>query len=233
MTSRPDDEGALRPPDGNKILRESLTVLQVPRLLGRAPRLARSAARGSGQVAMFLPGLRANDLSNLPMRRFLDRRGFRTHGWGLGVNDGNVRERLPAVIERVSDLAATNGPVALVGWSLGGVIAREVARERPEVVRRVITYGTPVVGGPLYTAVTGVYTDEERREIAERIAERNRIPIERPITAMYSRNDGIVAWRACVDDFSPEVENIEITSTHVGMGIDPDVWEVVADRLGR
>ena len=111
------------------------------------------------------------------------------------------------------------------------MIAREVARERSELVSQVITFGTPVVGGPLYTSITGVYTMEERRLIAERIAERNQIPIEVPITALYSKRDGIVAWQACIDTFSPDVTMIEIRSTHVGMGIDPDVWQIVSERL--
>ena len=119
----------------------------------------------------------------------------------------------------------------MIGWSLGGVLAREVARERSELVSQVITYGTPVVGGPLYTSVSGVYTAEERREIAQRVAERNRVPIEVPITAMYSKRDAIVAWRACIDDLNPDVTMIEITSTHIGMGLDPDVWQIVAERL--
>ncbi len=228
------DDGELRPPAGNKILAESLTVLQLPRLAFRTPALLARSARGTSQPTLLIPGLRANDVSNLPIRSFLNQRGFRTHGWGLGVNRGDVQGMLPSVLARVEQIFDRAGePVHLVGWSLGGVLAREVARERSELVAQVITYGTPVVGGPLYTSVTGVYSPEERREIAARIAERNRVPIEVPITALYSKRDGIVAWRACIDTFSPDVDNVEVTSTHIGMGIDPDVWQIVADRLAR
>lgn len=223
----------LRPPSGNKILKESLTVLQLPRLLFNTPRLL-AGPKGTQQPALFLPGLKAGDASNLPMRSYLRQRNFRTFGWGLGTNNGDVAGQLPAVIARVEELFdRCEEPISIVGWSLGGVMARETARERPELVAQVITYGTPVVGGPLYTSVTGVYTPEERRAIAERVAARNRIPIEVPITALYSKNDGIVSWQACLDTFSPIVENIEVRSTHVGMGIDPDVWRIVASRLGR
>lgn len=224
--------GPLRPPQGNKILKESLTVLQVPRLAFRAPSLIFRAPRGTKQPVLFLPGLKAGDSSNAPMRSFLRQKNFKAYGWGLGTNNGDVEGQLPAVITRAEELFERSAePIALVGWSLGGVLAREVARERPELISQVITYGTPVIGGPLYTSVSGVYTPEQRRLIAERVAERNQIPIEVPITAMYSKRDGIVAWRACIDDFSPDITMIEITSTHVGMGIDPDVWQIVSERL--
>lgn len=226
------DATTLRPPSGNKILKESLTVLQVPRLAFRTPALLFQAPRGTEQPVLMLPGLKAGDASNAPMRSFLRRKNFRVWGWGLGTNNGDVRGQLPKVVARVEELFERAGePINLVGWSLGGVLARELARERPELVSQVITYGTPVVGGPLYTSVTGVFTPEERQEIAERVAERNRIPIEVPITALYSKRDGIVAWRACIDDFSPDVTMIEVRSTHVGMGIDPDVWQIVSERL--
>ncbi len=233
MRKDQNDGSDLMPPSGNKYLKESLTVLQVPRLLFFTPRLLRGA-RGSKQPALFIPGLKAGDASNLPIRTYLRQRNFRTFGWGLGTNNGDVDARLPAVIDRVEELFELCGePISLVGWSLGGVIAREVARERAELVAQVITYGAPVVGGPLYTLVGGVYTPDQRVAIAAMIAERNKIPIEVPITAIHSRNDGIVSWQACIDDFSPDVENLETTSSHVGMGIDPDVWEIVATRLGR
>jgi len=227
-----DAAGPLRAPQGNKILKESLTILQVPRLALRTPSLLFRTKRGTKQPVLFLPGLKAGDASNAPMRSFLKQKNFKAYGWGLGTNNGDVEGQLPAVIARAEELFdRSEEPIALVGWSLGGVIAREVARERPELISQVITYGTPVVGGPLYTSVSGVYSPAERVLIAERIAERNQIPIDVPITAMYSKRDGIVAWRACIDDFSPDITMIEITSTHVGMGIDPDVWQIVSERL--
>lgn len=97
--------------------------------------------------------------------------------------------------------------MALVGWSMGGVLSRETARRRPDLVAQVITFGTPVLGGHAFA------------------------PIRVPITAMWSRRDGVVSPRACIDDFSPNVVNVEVSSTHLGMGIDPDVWLEVARRL--
>ena len=123
-------------------------------------------------------------------------------------------------------------PVSLVGWSLGGVIAREVARQHPEAVRRVITYGTPVVGGPMFTAVArpvGPEASVAARRVAERLDLES--PIQVPLTVVFTKRDGIVSWEACIDRSSPYAEHVEVSSTHIGMGLDPDVWRVVADRL--
>ena len=113
------------------------------------------------------------------------------------------------------------------------MLAREVARDNPESVRSVTTYGTPVVGGPRFTTAAGLYTGSQLDVIAKMITEREQTPIIPPVTAIYSRNDGVVAWRACLDPFDNEAEHVEVRSTHLGMGLDPDVWYAVADRLER
>ena len=92
----------------------------------------------------------------------------------------------------------------------------------------------PVVGGPNYTAVAGAYTHEVREHVTRVTAELDaQRPIKMPLTVIYSRRDGIVAWRACIDRVSPDAEHVEVRSTHIGMGVDPDVWAVVAERLHR
>jgi pimeloyl-ACP methyl ester carboxylesterase len=122
--------------------------------------------------------------------------------------------------------------VALVGWSLGGVIAREVAREHPEAVRCVVTYGTPVVGGPTFTRGANRVDPNERARITALVEQLDADrPIAAPVTALLSRRDGVVSWTACLDLVSPRVEHAEVRSTHVGMGIDPDVWLTVARAL--
>jgi pimeloyl-ACP methyl ester carboxylesterase len=123
--------------------------------------------------------------------------------------------------------------VRVVGWSLGGVLARETARRRPELVERVVTLGSPVVGGPKYTLAAsfyrrqGVDLDALEREIAELDA----TPIRVPITALYSRSDGVVAWRACIDRVSPHVEHVEVGGSHAGLGFRAEVYRIVAERL--
>jgi pimeloyl-ACP methyl ester carboxylesterase len=211
---------------------EAGSALEAARLVGATRRL-RAMPRGDGRVVIDIPGWRAPEVSGLPVRRYLSWLGYDARGWGLGTNTGDPARDARLLLETVTELAAESGrSVSLVGWSLGGVIAREVARQRPDLVHRVITYGTPVVGGPSYTAVAGAYTHEARQH-ATRVTARLDAdrPIRVPLTVIYSRRDGIVSWRACLDRVSPHVEHVEVRSTHLGMGIDPDVWAVVAQRL--
>jgi pimeloyl-ACP methyl ester carboxylesterase len=222
------------PPPLRTVLAELGSGLSAVRLVGAAPRLL-AAPRGDGHTVVDIPGWKAPELSGAPVRAYLRHLGYDARGWGFGTNTGDPRrdvERLRrGVLEAVS---AGGSPVSLVGWSLGGVIAREVARREPEAVRRVITYGTPVVGGAQFTAVARAYSPSDSTaadEISRRLDAES--PIRVPLTALFTRRDGIVAWQACIDRFSPLVEHVEVASTHIGMGVDPDVWEIVADRLAR
>ncbi len=213
---------------------ESTSALEAARLVAARRRLS-SMPRGDGRVVIDIPGWRAPEVSGLPVRRYLSWLGYDARGWGLGTNTGDPERDARLLAETVVELAAESGrAVSLVGWSLGGVIAREVARRRPDLVHRVVTYGTPVVGGPSFTAVAGRYSHEVRRH-ATRVTARLDAdrPIRVPITVVYSRRDGIVSWEACLDRNSPDVEHVEVRSTHLGMGVDPDVWGVVATRLAR
>ncbi len=218
------------PPPRRAQLGEVRGVVEPARLLRAAPWLTR-APRGDGGVVIDLPGWRAPEASGAPLRAYLRALGHDARPWGLGTNGGNPERDAERLIER---LAAAHGaaPVSLVGWSLGGVVAREVARTVPERVRRVITFGTPVVGGPTYTIAARSYGAAESRRVA-RLAERLEAErlIEVPITVILTRRDGVVDWRACVDRRSPVVRHVEVGSTHLTLGIDPDVWWTVATAL--
>ncbi len=209
--------------------------VQVARLLAAAPRLA-GAPRGDGGPVIDAPGWRAPESAGAPLRRYLRWLGHDAHGWGLGVNAGTDPERDgERLAERVVAAHRRTGrPVALVGWSLGGVLAREAARHVPDAVRAVVTFGSPLVGGPAHTIAAARYGQAEcdrLTALVERLdADR---PIRVPITAILTRADGVVHWRACIDHRSPRVEHVEVGSTHLGLGLDPDVWAVVADRLAE
>jgi poly(3-hydroxyalkanoate) synthetase len=141
------------------------------------------------------------------------------------------------VVEQVEKLCRkAGGPVRLVGWSLGGYLVREAARERPELVERVTTLAAPIIGGPTYTASAPMYIKRgyDLHEICQTVLERERRPIIVPVFAVYSRSDGVVAWRACIDRFdNPRVEHHEVRSSHLGMVSSPRVFRVVAELLAR
>lgn len=215
-------------PEPSQRLRELRTPIEPLRMLLQSPMVLRTP-RGDGRRLVAIPGYGAPDASLAPLRGFLAGRNHRPHGWGLGVNRGDVGTALPFVVELVRSLAEDSGRrVNLVGWSLGGVLAREIAREHPALVHRVATLGTPIYG-PRHTLTRRVYTDEQLAEIEAQIDVRARTPITRPLRAIYSRNDGVVDWRACIDDATPGADNVEVSSSHFGIGIDPDVWRSLAE----
>lgn len=207
-------------------------ALEWVRLIASAPRLM-TAPAGNGGPVMLVPGFMTHELVMAPLCAYLSSLGHDARGWGRGTNTGvverDVVETLPVLRQR-AELAGR--PVALVGWSLGGVISRELAREAPELVDCVITYGTPVVGGPSYTVVADHYGPEVCARVAREAADRERSrPLRVPVTAVFTRFDGVVSWPACLDHTNPCVEHVEVRSTHVGMGLDPDVWWTVARAL--
>jgi len=195
---------------------------------------ARSQRTTEPRTAVLLPGFGMGPRSMRVMESFLRRRGHRVRDWGLGRNTGDAR-RLRSKLRSVVDesIAAHGEPVALVGWSLGGYIAREYAREHPTDVRRVVTLGSPVIGGPRYTATAEWYRSQghDLDEIERAVADRYATPLQVPVTAIYSRRDGVVAWQACIDRWSPGVRHVEVSETHVGLGFAPRVLAIVADAL--
>jgi pimeloyl-ACP methyl ester carboxylesterase len=145
-----------------------------------------------------------------------------------------VPKLMPEVARAVAQRAREEGaPLRLVGWSLGGYLAREAARDHPQHVDRVVTLGSPVIGGPRYTATAALYraAGVDFEEIERVIAERERNPIQVPIIAIYSKSDGIVDWRACIDRNSPRVEHFEVKATHIGLGFAPEALRIVARSL--
>jgi len=186
------------------------------------------------RTVILLPGFGAGPRSMVVMESSLRRAGHRVRDWGLGRNTGEakqLRERLVPIVE--ASLATHQEPVVLIGWSLGGFIAREYAREHPAHVRRVVTLGSPVVGGPRYTATARWYQSQgfDLDELEQAVADRYAQPLRVPVTAIYSKRDGIVAWQACIDRWSPNVRHLEVSETHVGLGFAPRVLAIVADEI--
>jgi pimeloyl-ACP methyl ester carboxylesterase len=173
------EEIPLGGPSVARRLGELAGALEAARLLRAAPWLGR-APRGDGGTVIDLPGWKAPEASNLAIRTWLRRLGYDAHGWGLGTNDGDVENDVETLVRRLR--RESGEPVCLIGWSLGGVVAREVARSVPERVARVITYGSPIVGGPSHTLAARAYGPEECARIAASP------PAARPTTRSASRS---------------------------------------------
>lgn len=224
----------LKEPSPFNLFREMRLPFDFASLPLRAVNL-NNAPRGDGQPVVVLPGYLADDSSTWVIRAYLDYLGYDVSGWGQGLNRGGVRKFAAAMIDQLEEtMAETGQAVRLVGQSLGGVISREIARERPYLVDRIVTLGSPVVGGPKYTTISSLFrmlTGENADHIEQIVRQRNRMPIKTPITAIYSRSDGVVAWQACIDDHSPNVEHVEVASSHGGMGVNGIVLEIIAERL--
>jgi hypothetical protein len=231
------DAQELAPPARWELLRESVVFVERLALIASLRKIQATAPRGRGESVMVVPGVATDDGWTAKLRAFLDDLDYDTVGWGLGRNRGNVPKLIPQLIEQTERVARERGQaLRLVGWSLGGYLSREVARERPELVERVITLGAPIVGGPSYTASAPGYVRKgwDLDEIKKAVLKRERNPIEVPIFAVYSRSDGVVAWRACIDRFeNPMVEHHEVRASHLGMVNSPRVFRLVAELLAR
>ncbi len=195
------------------------------------------APRGDGHPVLVLPGLVASDVSTRPLRGFLRNHAYAAHGWKLGRNHGYFRGLEQRILDRVQDLRGRyRRKVSLVGWSLGGIFARQIAKLVPDDIRSVITLGSPFAGNPkathawrLYEFVSGHRVDDASVAFARSIAE----PPPVPTTAIYSRSDGICAWQCCVEKRTAKSESIEVHGSHCGLGHNPAAVYAIADRLAQ
>jgi pimeloyl-ACP methyl ester carboxylesterase len=209
----------------------------------------RSAAKpphGDGHTVVIFPGLASDGMPLLPLRQFCRRLGYDAIDWGRGLNTGPGRDVdgwLGELVEHVQQRIAARpsrdaaaGGVSLIGWSLGGLYARELAKRWPGPVRQVITIGTPFNGAAgathaqrLYRWLNGSAPSDDRA-----LQRRLRTPPPQPTTSIFSRRDGIVAWQACTHGTRRAgVQDVEVASSHLGMGWNPQVLSVVADRLAQ
>jgi pimeloyl-ACP methyl ester carboxylesterase len=226
----------IRPPSRIALLGEVRISVEWTTMRLMLPILRRTVPQGNGEPLMIVPGFASDDTWTESLRRFLGDVGWDAHGWGLGRNTGRVPKLIPQLVDRTQALADTAGRrVRLVGWSLGGYLVREVGRERPEVVERIVTLGAPVVGGPTYTASAPMYVKRgyDLEAIAAEVENREVESIQVPIDAIVSRSDGIVAWRACIDHRSPHVRHHEVRSSHLGLVASPRVYRLLAELLGE
>jgi pimeloyl-ACP methyl ester carboxylesterase len=223
--------------EGRSIIELGMSALFMPFLL-RAP-------EGDNHPVMVLPGFLASDISTKPIRKFLDVKGYQTYGWGLGRNlgkqiVGGQDVICDTLLSRVIELSVRhNTKVSLVGWSLGGILARELARLLPDYVRQVVTLGSPFNGpggsvsmvAKLFSTINGDIVKNNAQLMQNMLT-----PPPVPSSAIYSRTDGVAHWQACINrevELFDEAENIEVRGSHSGLGHNPQVMWIIANRLAQ
>ncbi|PWR21173.1 AcvB/VirJ family lysyl-phosphatidylglycerol hydrolase [Zavarzinia aquatilis] len=226
-------ETALRPPSPLLLALEMRAFAEFGGYLAARP-LLELAPSGDGHPVLVMPGLAAGDGSTVPLRAFLRRRGYRTYGWKAGRNTGHPG-LLGLLQDRLHEIGERNGrAVSLIGWSAGGLYAREIAKLVPERVRQVITLGSPFAGGADVSNVKRLHEWlSGRRGDDPALRERLRATPPQPVTCIYTKTDGIVPWQRCVETPREAVENIEVPGSHSGLGHNPAVLYAIADRLAR
>ncbi|WP_426435130.1 esterase/lipase family protein [Bradyrhizobium genosp. P] len=226
----------LRPPSRTLMFLEGRAIHELGAFLGALPLLSLTP-RGDGHPVLVLPGLIASDTSTRPLRSFLDSKGYAVSGWRQGRNLGlrhGVQDAMVDLLQEMND--ASGRKVSLVGWSLGGLYARQLAKMMPDRVRQVITLGSPFASNPkatnawrVYEMASGRRAEDEDVRFGGALA--GAPPV--PTTAIFSRTDGICAWQGCREQTSAMSESIEVESSHCGMGHHPAVVYAVADRLAQ
>ena len=191
---------------------------------------------GDGHPVMVLPGFMSSSRSTKVLRKFVESLGYDVYDWGLGRNVGKV-DFLELLLERIDEIHQQTGkPISLIDWSLGGIFARQVAKERSDIIRQVITLGTPFCGLAepnnaewIYRLING---GKKVKSVNCSFLENLPLPAPVPTTAIYSKEDGIVPWKLCMEkeeDFMHQ--NIQVRGSHIGMGINPSVLSIISDRL--
>jgi pimeloyl-ACP methyl ester carboxylesterase len=227
---------ALRAPPMAMRMLEQRVMFEVGALAAAAPWL-RVVGRGDRHPVLVLPGFMGDDASTVALRSFIRSWGYWAHGWGLGSNLGPTPDLLDGIRDRLEVVHGRHGrPVSLVGWSAGGVFARHLARAHPDRVRQVITLGSPLQMHDGDRSAASPLADllKSRFDPTFGGAEEYLLgPLPVPSTSIYSRTDGVVRWQVCLDVADDRHENVEVPSSHVGLGFNPAALFVVGDRLAQ
>jgi pimeloyl-ACP methyl ester carboxylesterase len=229
-----DTSTAARAPELRKLLLEVRAPFEFAAGLLAAPWLLR-APRGDAHPVRVYPGFLATDFSTRPLRRLLRALGHDAVGWGQGRNLGPGDGTFETALQRLHELHRDAGrKVSLVGWSLGGLYARELAKLAPDAVRCVVTLGSPFAGPPRANRAWRLFEQlNRRRPNAPPTRHDLQAPPPVPTTSIFSRSDGIVAWPCSVEAEGPLAENIEVAASHIGLGVNPLAMYALADRLAQ
>ena len=198
--------------------------------------LLRQLKSGDGHPVIVFPGFVGSDISTKPMRKLLDDLGYSSYGWGLGRNVIFDQKRENEMRNLIRNVCEKEGrKVSLIGWSLGGVFARETAKLESECVRSVISLGSPISGDPNQTNVGDLFKALNGNPSSNKQSRFSRLKEAPPMptTSIYSKTDGIVAWEGSIQPDAPQTENIEVPASHLGLGVNPFVMYAIADRLSQ
>jgi len=230
----------VKAPSALLLMMEGRSVFEMGTYIASAP-LFKHMAKGDGHPVLVLPGLAASDLSTIPLRRFLKKRGYQPYAWEQGRNLGlrdQVLENMLATVDKIFEEHGSK--LSIVGWSLGGIFARELAKLRPEKIRFVISLGSPHSGDPTASHATKFYEfvaghSAKNPPIQTTLSQAPSVPT----TSIYSKTDGVVAWQNChqrkpaCPEKIKQVENIRVEGSHCGLGVNPSVLFIIADRLAQ
>ena len=202
-----------------------------------APLLA-IAPKGDGHPVLVIPGLAQGELALQPLMHFLTHSQYNARSWQQGLNVGIRHAVLRSLVAHLDKLARKSGrKVSVVGWSLGGLLGRYLALERPQLIRQVLTLASPFSGPQdrsKIESVYGLFNRNDSRTLHNDFLAFVRQPLRVPSTAIYSRSDGVVPWKHCVHATRrPLQEDVEVQSSHSGMGYHPTVLLIIADRLAQ
>jgi pimeloyl-ACP methyl ester carboxylesterase len=193
------------------------------------------AMRGHGQSVMVLPGFCCPDGTTSRLRKFLQLQGFDTRTWNCGTNFGPTKSVLGDLEKKIdTETERTGKPISLVGLSLGGTIAREIAKRRPNSVACVVTLGSPInlpVVTPLapLAQLAALFWDGDVRRTLSSIAE----PPPVPVSALICITDGVLDWRASLPHPAPNLKVFLVSGTHLLMGSNPDAQRIVGSQLAQ
>lgn len=234
LTQFPD----IAPPSSWLLASESRAVWELWAGLAMFFPVKRMAKRGDGHPVLVLPGLGATDVSTVLLRKFLDDLGYVSYAWKQGRNRGFNDDMGEALLTRLHGIHLKHGQqVTVIGQSLGGVYARELAKLAPTKVRQVITLGSPFSGHPLASTGIRAYEWLSGERIEDMDFDRHheiRATPPVPTTSVYSKLDGIVAWKCSIESGAGQTENIHLRgATHCGMACSPAALYLLADRLAQ
>jgi pimeloyl-ACP methyl ester carboxylesterase len=188
--------------------------------------------RGDGGTVLLVPGFLAGDWTMSRLRGFLVSLGYRAETAGIVFNPGPTAATIARLETALLDLSARAGPIDLVGQSLGGVFARELARRHPAHVRRVVTLCSPInfpVTTPLAPFARAFAPLHDKTWVERTSLATGPMPV--PVIAIYSMEDGIVDWRQCVQDDTPGCTNVRVRGAHSTVGSNPEAQIAVALAL--